>query len=142
MSQQRQARNDAYRRLESINQKLMYLQEEYQVQRLVELEKMESKQQRDGHKRKRRRRRESGADANQAALLDDDGDLNVPIAQKLNATRQKKEEALEEYQDQQLLYSILLMNAYYQEMPWYMEQKKKKYKQLMQHFSKHNVHYH
>lgn len=41
MGQQRHARNEAYRKLESINTRLMYLQEEYQIQRLEELEKME-----------------------------------------------------------------------------------------------------
>lgn len=41
MGQQRFARNEAYRKLESINSRLMQLQEEYQIQRIEELEKME-----------------------------------------------------------------------------------------------------
>lgn len=56
------------------------------------------------------------------------GDLNVPIAQKLQTMRWKKEDALSEYQDHQLLYSILLMNAYYQEIPLFLDQKRVKYK--------------
>ena len=41
MGQQRQARNDAYRKLEVVNARLMQLQEEYQIQRIEEMEKME-----------------------------------------------------------------------------------------------------
>lgn len=50
MSQQRLARVDAYRKLDAINTKLMYLQEEYQTQRQVEIARME-RFQREGGRR-------------------------------------------------------------------------------------------
>lgn len=55
--------------------------------------------------------------------------------------RTKKEEALVSYQDHQLLYCILTMNAFYQEIPLFLDQKKRKYRVLMQQVSENNLQY-
>jgi len=47
----------------------------------------------------------------------------VPISTKLRMTREKKEELQQDYQNQLLLYNILLLNAYYKSIPSFISQK-------------------
>ena len=62
-------------------------------------------------------------------LLDDTNPefIKLPISTKLSLTRASKELFQQDYQNQLLLYNILLLNTYYHIIPQYMSQKKKKY---------------
>ena len=60
--------------------------------------------------------------SNDAAYNDDIDDTDpdkvvVPISTKLRMTREKKEELQQDYQNQLLLYNILLLGAYYKSIP-------------------------
>ena len=54
-------------------------------------------------------------------------EMKIPITQKLRMTKEKKDELQSDYQNQLLLYNILILNTYYMEIPYYISQKKQKY---------------
>ena len=71
-------------------------------------------------------------------LLDDSNPefIKLPISTKLSLTRASKELFQQDYQNQLLLYNILLLNTFYHIIPQFMSQKKKKYQLLISQVSK------
>lgn len=55
--------------------------------------------------------------------------------------KKRKEAALSSFLEEQLLYNILLMNAFYEEIPAYAAQLEGKYRELAKYFSERNLHY-
>jgi hypothetical protein len=60
-----------------------------------------------------------------------DDDLKIPISDKLKMTIEQKEELQHEYQSQLLMYNIMILSAYYVEIPNFIAQKKRKYRLIM-----------
>lgn len=61
----------------------------------------------------------------------DESTLKIPVGEKLQHTKEKKDSLQKDYHDQVLLYNILLLNVYYKEMPLFLAQKRRKYNEMM-----------